>query len=78
MGCLISCHYFKLFSSFLELVVRFEMDSRSLIHYLDDFLFIASGSINNCTFLLDTFRFWMCQFKVPLLAEKMEDPTTTI
>lgn len=33
MGCSISCHFFKLFSSFLEWVVRYETGSRSCIHY---------------------------------------------
>lgn len=41
MGCLILCHYLKLFSSFLQRVVQCETSSRSVIHYLDDFLFVA-------------------------------------
>lgn len=43
MGCSISCHFFEMFSTFLEWVVRFETGSRAIIHYLDDFLFVAPG-----------------------------------
>lgn len=78
MGCSISCHYFEMFSSFLEWVVRFETNSRSVIHYLDDFLFVAPGSSSQCRFLLDTFRYFMQRFGVPLSAEKTEGPTTKL
>lgn len=53
-----------MFNSFLERVVRYELGSRSITHYLDDFLFMASGGPEGCRFLLDTFRFRMSQFGV--------------
>lgn len=78
MGCSISCYFFELFSSFLEWVVRYETSSRGVIHYLDDFLFVSSGDSPQCQFLLDTFKFFMGKFGVPLSMEKTEGPTTTI
>ncbi|KAM3936556.1 uncharacterized protein RB166_007084 [Leptodactylus fuscus] len=78
MGCSISCHFFELFSSFLEWVVRYETRSRSIIHYLDDFLFVAPSSDSRCQFLLDSFRSLMSHFGVPLSPEKMVGPTTVL
>ncbi|XP_056419396.1 uncharacterized protein LOC130360877 [Hyla sarda] len=78
MGCAISCRYFEMFGSFLEWVVRFETGSRSVIHYLDDFLFVGPDGSPRCVFLLDTFRFFMQKFGVPLSAEKTEGPSTVI
>ncbi|KAM3936780.1 LOW QUALITY PROTEIN: uncharacterized protein RB166_000609 [Leptodactylus fuscus] len=78
MGCSISCQFFELFSSFLEWVVRYETRSRSIIHYLDDFLFVAPAGDSLCQFLLDSFRSLMCRFGVPLSREKTEGPTTVL
>lgn len=78
MGCSISCHYFELFSTFLDWVVRYETGSRSVIHYLDDFFFVSPGGSGLCQFLLDTFRFLMDKFGVPLSAEKTEGPCTVL
>lgn len=78
MGCSISCYFFELFSSFLEWVVRYEASSRCVIHYLDDFFFVSPGGSDQCQFLLDTFKFFMLKFGVPLSAEKTEGPTTIL
>ncbi|XP_069816798.1 uncharacterized protein [Dendropsophus ebraccatus] len=78
MGCSISCHYFEMFSTFLEWSVRYETGARSIIHYLDDFLFVAPANSGLCRFLLDTFRFMMDRFGVPVSAEKTEGPLTTL
>lgn len=78
MGCSISCHYFELFSSFLEWVVRFETGSTSLTHYLDDFLFVGPAGSPLCSFQLSTFRFMMSRFGVPLSEEKTEGPRTSL
>lgn len=37
MRCSLSCHYFELFSSFVEWVVSRRAHSDNLLHYLDDF-----------------------------------------
>lgn len=78
MGCSISCHYFELFSTFLDWAVCFEAGSRSVTHYLDDFFFVSPGGSGQCQFLLDTFRFLMLRFGVPLSAEKTQGPTTVL
>lgn len=78
MGCSISCYFFELFSSFLEWVIRYETASSSITHYLDDFFFVAPGDSSQCLFLLDTFRFFMSHFGVPLSMEKTEGPTTVL
>lgn len=78
MGCSISCRYFELFSSFLEWTVRYETGCTSVTHYLDDFLFVGPAGSGLCGHLLDTFRFLMAKFGVPLSVEKTEGPVTTL
>ncbi|XP_040289238.1 uncharacterized protein LOC121002007 isoform X1 [Bufo bufo] len=78
MGCSISCHYFELFSSFLEWVVRFESGCSSVIHYLDDFLYVAPGGMGVCQALLSAFLSLMERFGVPISAEKTEGPVTRL
>lgn len=58
--------------------MRYETGSRSVIHYLDDFLFVSPGGSEQCQYILDTFRFFMDRFGVPLSAEKTEGPRTVI
>lgn len=70
MGCSISCHYFELFSSFLEWVVRYETGSTAVTHYLDDFLFVGPADSQHCSFLLDTFRFFMARFWGPVVGRE--------
>lgn len=73
-------HYFELFTSFLEWVVLYETGSRSFIHYLDDFVFIALQG-REYTFLLDTFHLLMTRFRVPLSTKQTwtgGGPVTTI
>lgn len=78
LGCSISCHFFEMFSSFLEWVVRFETGSRSIIYYLDDFLFISPSPGPQCWYLLDTFCYFISRFGVPLSAKKTEGPSTKL
>lgn len=58
----ISRYYFEMFSFFLEWVVRYETVLTLVIHYLDNFLFIAPGNSDACRYMLDTFRFLMKHF----------------
>lgn len=78
MGFSISCYFFKLFSSFLEWVIPYETSSRCIIHYFDDFLFVSPVGSDQCRFHLDTFKFYMARFGVPLSSEKTEGPTTVL
>ncbi|KAM4028647.1 uncharacterized protein ACNLHF_023941 [Anomaloglossus baeobatrachus] len=73
MGCSISCFYFELFSTFLEWAACYEAGSRAIIHYLDDFLFVAQDS-SRCSYLLNSFCSLMQRFGVPLSSEKTVGP----
>ncbi|CAJ0939651.1 unnamed protein product [Ranitomeya imitator] len=74
MGCSISCHYFELFSTFLDWVLRYKTGSNSTIHYLDDFLFVGPGDSRLCSFLLQKFKFLTVKFGVPLSPDKTFRP----
>ncbi|KAM4704927.1 uncharacterized protein WCC33_009743 [Rhinophrynus dorsalis] len=74
MGCAISCYYFEVFSSFLEWVVRSEAGLHSMLHYLDDFLFVGPADKEDCVVLLDTFRRMAQFFGIPVAEEKTEGP----
>lgn len=50
MGCSLSCHYFELFSSFLDWVVRQKTGLDLVLHYLDDFLFVGKDGTHDCLF----------------------------
>ncbi|XP_077155697.1 uncharacterized protein LOC143818192 [Ranitomeya variabilis] len=78
MGCSISCHYFELFSTFLDWVVRYETGSKSLIHYLDDFLFVGPRNSKLCSELLEKFKYISLEFGVPLSPEKTEGPCNVL
>lgn len=78
MGCSISCRYFEMFASFLEWAVKDESGFSSVTHYLDDFLFVGQSHTPVCRPLLDTFRFLMKRFGVPLAANKMVGQVTVI
>ncbi|XP_075694193.1 uncharacterized protein LOC142660963 isoform X2 [Rhinoderma darwinii] len=78
MGCSISCSYFEMFASFLEWVVRLESGCDSVIHYLDDFLFVGPGGSGLCSTLLRVFRQVMSRFGVPISEDKTEGPLTVL
>lgn len=78
MGCSVSCAYFEKFSSFLEWVVRRESEVPSVLHYLDDFLFVGPKGSRVCSILLSTMERISRNFGVPLAADKTEGPVTVI
>lgn len=78
MGCSLSCAYFEAFSSFLEWVVREVSGCTSVIHYLDDFLCIGSGSDRVCSLILSTVEQVAADFGVPLAPGKTEGPSTVL
>lgn len=78
MGCSISCAYFETFSTFLEWVVKRESAIPSILHYLDDFLFIGPPGSRVCKVLLSTMERIAVTFGVPLAPEKTEGPVTLI
>lgn len=78
MGCSVSCAYFEKFSSFLEWVVRRESQVQSVLHYLDDFLFVGPRGSRVCSVLLRTMERISLGFGVPLAPDKTEGPVTVI
>lgn len=78
MGCAILCYYFELFSSFLEWLVVQLAGMHSLLHYLDDFLFIGLASSGQCHRLLSILQDTCEQFAIPLSADKTESPVLGI
>lgn len=77
MGCAKSCALFELFSSFLEFQVKRVSASDAITHYLDDFLFIGP-SLDQCAFLLASFKDICAQLRVPLAEEKTAGPCQVI
>ncbi|CAJ0941279.1 unnamed protein product [Ranitomeya imitator] len=78
MGCSISCHYFEMFSTFLEWVARKVTGLPSITHYLDDFLFVGPANLDVCHHALAQFKDVMSCFGVPLSPEKTIGPVSVI
>ncbi|CAJ0936584.1 unnamed protein product [Ranitomeya imitator] len=78
MGCSISCHYFEMFSTFLEWVARKVTRLPSTTHYLDDFLFVGPANSEVCHYALVQFKDVMSCFGVPLSSEKTIGPVSVI
>ncbi|XP_069605972.1 uncharacterized protein [Ranitomeya imitator] len=78
MGCSISCHYFEMFSTFLEWVARKVTRLPSITHYLDDFLFVGPANSEVCHDALVQFKDVMSCFGVPLSSEKTIGPVSVI
>ncbi|CAJ0925780.1 unnamed protein product [Ranitomeya imitator] len=71
-------YYFELFSTFLDWVVRYETGSKSLIHYLNEFLFVSPRNSKLCSDLLEKFKSISHKFGVPLSPDKMEGPCNVL
>lgn len=78
MGCSVSCAFFEKFSTFLEWAVRQESRVASVLHYLDDFLFVGPRGSRVCSVLLQTMERLALDFGVPLAPDKTEGPATEI
>ena len=78
MGCSISCSLFEKFSTFLHWEVQHRSNIESIVHYLDDFLFIGDKSTDECQILMCCFQELCKGLGVPLAVEKTEGPTTRI
>ena len=77
-GCSISCHTWELFATFLEFCVARQSQYRSLLHYLDNFLFGGRKGTNHCACILSVFMTKMRSLGVPVASEKTEGPTTKL
>ena len=77
MGCASSCAIFDAFSSALEWVGKTKLGVYEMVHYIDDFLFLAESSAK-CTADVNAFIFLCEQMGVPLAPEKTQGPTTVL
>lgn len=73
MGCSISCSYFEIFSNFLEWVVKHTAQVDSVLHYLDDFLFVSPSGSRVCGLLLRATERVLANFGVPLAPDKRKN-----
>lgn len=78
MGCSLSCSYFESFASFIQWVVSFESGLDSVLHYLDDFLFIGPAGSPLCSCLLKLFMAITEYFGIPLAREKTIFPSVSL
>ncbi|XP_070586420.1 uncharacterized protein [Erythrolamprus reginae] len=78
MGCSVSCSLFEKFSSFLEWAHVKSSGIRSVVHYLDDFLFAGPAGSDECQRGMAGFQGLCGDLDVPLAHEKTEGPTTRL
>ena len=78
MGCAISCNLFEKFSRFLHWLTVRHTTIHSIVHFLDDFLFVGPAHSQQSSQLLIGFKSICDSLGVPLAQEKTVPPTTTI
>ncbi|XP_069122414.1 uncharacterized protein [Argopecten irradians] len=78
MGCSLSCSLFEKFSSALEWIVQNKLGKRSVLHYLDDFLFGGKAGSTQCKDLLECFLASCENLGVPIAEEKTFGPCTVL
>ena len=78
MGCSISCSTWEKFGTFIEWAVRQVSTQGSLLHYIDDFLFIGASGTTQCSDLMNNFHKVCEKLGVPIAPEKTEGPTTNL
>ncbi len=78
MGAAISCQLFETFATFLEFKAQQITKSSSIMHYLDDFFFVAPANSHKCKVLLNSFQTICKSLGVPLAIEKTEGPSEVI
>ena len=78
MGCSIPCSAFEKFSTFIEWKLRNQTGCRSMVHYLDDYLFCGKKDTGKCSFILKQFQAPAKQLGLPLAEEKTEGPSTSL
>ena len=77
MGCASSCSIFEAFSSALEWVAKTKLGVAEMVHYIDDFLFLAESS-TKCTADMNAFISLCEQMGVPLAPKKTQGPATVL
>lgn len=74
MGCSIFCSAFEQFSAFLEWALGDKSGLKTVVHYLDGFLFAGPAGSGNCGNLLRAFMSLTRELGVPLAEDKTEGP----
>ena len=77
MGASSSCSIFEKFSTSLEWIVQNKIGNASVLHVLDDFLFVANSELE-CQRALDIFLNICKDIGVPIAPEKTVKPTQSI
>lgn len=77
MGCSSSCNIFETFSTALEWIAKNKLHASSVIHILDDFLFMGPSEAK-CQVDLDNFLCLCRRIGVPIADEKTMGPATAL
>lgn len=78
MGCSVSCKLFETFSTFLQWELKRRTNSKSVDHYLDDFIFMGSANTGDCAMLMSSFDKLCLELGVPLAKNKTMGPCTLL
>lgn len=70
MGCSVSCAYFEMFSTFLQWVLVQSSGLSTVVHYLDEFLFVGAAQSGECQELLSAFVRLAREFGVPRAVDR--------
>ena len=64
--CSLPCSLFEKFSTFLHLELSRRSELESIIHYLDDFLFVGSANSLECKDLISHYEVLCLELGIPL------------
>lgn len=78
MGCSISCSIFETFSTALQWIACTKFGVPTMLHILDDFLFLGPPDSSICKLALHQFMSMCDVLGVPINGEKTEGPSTTL
>lgn len=78
MGCSISCSIFETFSTALQWIACTKFGVPTMLHILDDFLFLGKPDSSICKLALHQFMSMCDVLGVPIKGEKTEGPSTTL
>lgn len=78
MGCSISCSIFETFSTALQWIACTKFGVPTMLHILDDFLFLGLPDSSICKLALHQFMSICDVLGVPIKGEKTEGPSTTL
>lgn len=78
MGCSISCSIFETFSTALQWIACTKFGVPTMLHILDDFLFLGPPDSSICKLALHQFMSMCDVLGVPIKGEKTEGPSTTL